>query len=214
MRILATAALVLSTLAAPALAQGSGASRSAIARFHNGSGGYCTAVLVDDRRAVTAAHCLYSARTGRLLPASSLHLLFGYNRGDYGFHARVAGYEKGGFDPARINATATRDWAVLTLRSPVPARFSRLETGGSAAGRSFRVAGFAAPRKYVLSAWQECEVASTGSFITSECKASEGMSGAPLVDMATGALIGIQIGRVSRDGQSVLVAIPASAWSD
>ena len=61
---------------------------SAIGKLNNGVGGSCTAAVIEQDLALTAAHCIFNRRTARFLPASSLHLLLGFKRGDYAARSR------------------------------------------------------------------------------------------------------------------------------
>src|SRR3954466_3467881 len=75
---------------------------SSIGKLYNETGGSCSGVVIARDKILTAAHCLFNARTRRLIPAGALHFLVGYRTGRYSVHARVASYEIGaGFDPLR-----------------------------------------------------------------------------------------------------------------
>ena len=75
---------------------------SAIGKLYNETGGSCSGVVISRDKILTAAHCLFNARTRRFISADSLHFLVGYQSGRYIAHARIARYEIGpGFDPLR-----------------------------------------------------------------------------------------------------------------
>jgi protease YdgD len=63
---------------------------SSIAKLNNSVGESCTASAID--AVLTAAHSIFNQRTNRFLPPSSLHVLFGYERGHYAIHALVNSY--------------------------------------------------------------------------------------------------------------------------
>src|SRR5262245_57247124 len=79
---------------------------SAIGKLYNEAGGSCTGAMISRDKILTAAHCIYSERTQRLVPAALLHFMVGYRRGQSSVHARVARYETGaGYDPGRWSDT-------------------------------------------------------------------------------------------------------------
>ncbi len=81
---------------------------SAIAMVQLGIGSnwiqFCTGALIEPRVVLLGAACLINLRTQRLAPASSLSVLFGYDRGTYRSALRVASYQVGtGFDGHRTD---------------------------------------------------------------------------------------------------------------
>lgn len=192
-----------------------GSPASAVARLNNGTGRYCSAVLIARDIAVTAAHCLYNFRTHRWVTAEAIHLLFGFNRGEYKFHSRAKTYLPGGFDPQRTQETGSSDWALIRLEENAPAEFAILPQAGAAAEASegFRAFGFASPRQYLLQQLTGCDVLGERSgYLLSKCPGVHGMSGGPLIDEASGTLIGIQTGMAGSGSGEMLLAIPVSAW--
>ena len=192
-----------------------GSPQSAIARLNNETGAYCTAALVGPTLAVTAAHCLVNARSQRWINPDSIHLLFGFDRGEYGFHGRVTEYRAGPYDPKKPLETPASDWALLRLAEQPPARFATLAapTEAYAPNDSFRVTGFGSPRMYVLSVTGDCTAKAEQGVLLSRCPSAPGMSGAPLIDTATGAIIGIEIGVLKSGDRPALVAVPESTWA-
>ena len=100
---------------------------SSIAKLNNSVGGSCTGVVIAQDKVLTAAHCIVNQRTGRFLLASSLHVLLGYERGRFAFHALADSYAIGsGYEAQQKIATAaSSDWAVLTLTDRFLARYTR-----------------------------------------------------------------------------------------
>ena len=94
----------------------------AIAKVQTNIGTRCTGVLIAPDVVLTAAHCLYNRRTDTWLQAASLHVLLGYDRGDYRWHRRVVHYTVG------TGLTATRSHCSIPtgpdsswrVRSPMP----------------------------------------------------------------------------------------------
>src|SRR5262245_42371129 len=86
---------------------------SSIAKLNDSVGGSLAAGGFKQNEVMTAAHCIFNRRTNRFLPPDALHVLFGYERGEYAVHALVNSYTiSAGYDPARALVTASSDWAV------------------------------------------------------------------------------------------------------
>ncbi len=150
---------------------------------------HCTATLVSDRIAVTAAHCLYNAARKRRIPDASLRFVAGYQRGTGLATARVTrsvlapGTDRGG---AGFTLDPLDDWAVLILDEPLGARLGTValaalvppppETGSAI------LPGYAGLRPHVLSVARDCgrPVRANGRLVAA-CSAMPGDSGAPLL---------------------------------
>ncbi|MEZ5780903.1 MAG: trypsin-like serine protease [Rhizobiaceae bacterium] len=214
---------VLATMPAMALAEGEAAGRpqvvkgveaGAVGRVHPGNGAYCTGVLVAPNIVVTAAHCLVDRRTKRWVRPESVHFLGGYSRGEYEYHARVSRYEVSRmYKPTDPLRTVNFDWAMLILSEPEtgsqPVQMATRKASSAVAS----VTGYAYRRKYALSTSAPCAVQLVVGLFEGGCKAVGGMSGAPLVDVDTGELIGIQVAGFKRDGREMMIAVPASKFS-
>jgi protease YdgD len=191
---------------------------SSIAKLNNSVGGSCTAVAIERDRVLTAAHCIFNRRTGRFLPPSSLHVLFGYERGDYLVHSLVSAYQIGsGYDPAKEAATISSDWAVLRLTEPLPVEFQPLQLVDRipAVGSPLMIGSYARETLHVMTVDRGCELLGEergSALLEHNCKASRGSSGAPLLMMENGtaSILGIQVAIGQRDGSKVMVAISAS----
>ena len=213
---------VLATMPVLALAQGEVAGRpqvvkgveaGAVGRVHPGNGAYCTGVLVTPNIVVTAAHCLVDRRTKRWVRPESVHFLGGYSRGKYEYHARVSRYEVSRlYKPTDPLKTVNFDWAMLILSEPEtgsqPVQMATRKASSAVAS----VTGYAYRRKYALSTSAPCAVQLVVGLFEGGCKAVGGMSGAPLVDVDTGELIGIQVAGFKRDGREMMIAVPASKF--
>ena len=89
---------------------------SAIGKLNNGVGGSCTAVLISEHYALTAAHCLFFRNSGQYLPAQSVHLILGYENQQFREHLRVSAYYiPPTYEPTKPYETLASDWALLSI---------------------------------------------------------------------------------------------------
>lgn len=193
---------------------------------HQGSG-FCTGVLVGPTIVLTAAHCLYNRRAGAWAEAERIHFVAAYDNHGYAFHARAARYRVAqGYDPAktmRNPAEAARDWAVVTLVRPAPARLGYLgvarvvkETGVPGA-LEFSLAGYGRDRPYALSAHQGCRLVGWDAdfvLLLHDCQAVGGISGAPILGSRDGHFLvfALHVGRGQADGERLGGAVPGGAF--
>lgn len=190
---------------------------------HQGSG-FCTGVLVGPAVVLTAAHCLYNRRTGVWGEAGRIHFVAGYDNRGHAFHARAARYlVAADYDPsktARTPAEAARDWAVVTLERPAPARLGylgvarfRKETGVPPTPE-FSLAGYGRDRPHALSADEGCRLIGWDPGIVlllHDCQAVRGISGAPILGRWNGhyLVFALHVGRGETAAASIGGAVPA-----
>jgi protease YdgD len=169
---------------------------NAIAKVQTNTGTRCTGVLVAPAVVLTAAHCLYNRRTGALLQPLSLHVLFGYERAGYRWHGAVTRVTTGaGFDGGRAQPQAA-DWARLDLAENPPAAPLPLFDGPVAAGLPVALAGYNQDRAQLLMADLACHAVRVAPrFVTHDCAATHGTSGAPLLTQTVDgwAVVGLNI---------------------
>ncbi len=164
----------------------------AIGRLNRQGGGFCTATLIAPDAVLTAAHCLWDLRTGRIVAPGELHFLAGYRRGDYlahGIGARIETPATGAPPPVPFRAdqlpALAHDWAIVRLRAPLPVRPIAMGTlvADGAAAPLMRV-GYGQDRPHLLSMHSGCRVldrlAGTPLLFT-DCDATRGDSGSPLL---------------------------------
>ncbi len=156
-----------------------------LVRVQTNLGGRCTGALVAPARVVTAAHCLFNARTRRFLPESSLHVLFGYARGTYSRHVLVSAVATDpAYDPAAPRPVLSADWALLTLAGPAPAGVPplALSTAPPAVGTAVMLGGYSQDRAQILMADRDCRILGMAAgLLAHDCDATRGTSGGPLL---------------------------------
>lgn len=154
---------------------------------------HCTVTAVAPRIALTAAHCVDSVAAGEL------HVLLGYDRGEWRRHFGVASVhtDPDGADIAVLclDGTAGRTFPV----APAPAAAARLE-----------VAGYGIPRQHVLSRTACTVLGRTERGLTLDCAVSPGASGAPVLDAGADAMPLVAVVSASNDART-LAAIPPEA---
>lgn len=144
---------------------------SALARLQVPGTTRCTAVLLAPRLALTAAHCLWSARLRRFVPPDMVHVLRRYERGDYAGHSIAASW--------RI--APGQDVAAVTLAEPLRGptlRLAPLPVPGTPA----MLGGYNQGRNEVIEADTACHIlAEGGALLRHDCEGTHGTSGAPLL---------------------------------
>ena len=146
----------------------------------------CTGFVVARDLVVTAAHCLWSARVGRMARPGRVHVLAGYDRGTFRAHAVARSYRVGeGFD-GRSEAGLGGDVAVLALDAPVGGP-SLPWAGAARPGQAAMLGGYEQDRSEALLADTDCRVmgrvvdAGGRALLQHACAATRGASGAPLL---------------------------------
>ncbi|WP_137180657.1 trypsin-like serine protease [Roseomonas sp. AR75] len=190
-----------------------------LGRVQTELGGRCTGVLVAPDRVLTAAHCLVSIRTRRMVQPRSVHFLLGYERGEWTAQARVTGFVIGeGYDFERGDSGT--DWALLTLDRKLgpPHRPLPVLRDVPAPRTPAMLAGYQQDRPEVLLADAQCRIiglnrSRTGPpTLVHDCAGTRGTSGAPLLVQLPGGAWGVAgvASSVSAD-MALGFAVPAAA---
>ncbi|WP_421724446.1 trypsin-like serine peptidase [Bauldia sp.] len=186
---------------------------SAIGRINVAGQGFCTGTLISERLVVTVAHCLFGQRTGRAIAADRIHFLAGYRIGAYAAHrigSRVAvspDYRHGETTGAVIAA----DLALIELAEPIaPDVVAPIQVDCCAAlGDPVTTLSYGMDRPEALSRQGDCAiVARYGPILVTDCEATPGVSGAPLINEASGVpgILGVIVamdGRIRADAIAV-----------
>ncbi|MDW3223312.1 MAG: trypsin-like peptidase domain-containing protein [Paracoccaceae bacterium] len=162
----------------------------AVGRLDAAMSGFCTATLIAPDLVLTAAHCVYSSRTKRLIKPAGLKFRAGLHRGVAVAESQVAQVEvHPGYD-VRVGPTAQsvgHDVALLRLAKPIPTHVlnpfsvrSSTHTDGPV-----NVVSYGLGRAESLSHESGCEVFDGyKNVILMDCEATFGSSGAPVFSQA------------------------------
>lgn len=120
--------------------------------FGPGRSGLCTGGLIGPRLAITAAHCLHGPRGPA--PPSSIHLVFGYDRGEWRDHMTAERVALGeGYGSGRMRG----DVALITLpRATKTAEPLPVSETAVAAGVPLALGDFGQDRAHVIVADEGC----------------------------------------------------------
>jgi protease YdgD len=162
---------------------------SAVVRVNREIGGHCTGFAIDARTILTAAHCLWLERPRNWIRPTSLHVLAGYDRGQYRQHMRVVEYRvSAGYAPKLGNPDRAADWAVLVLDQAFSGAPAPLAVSPPRLNASFIIAGFASSRLHRLTRHVNCKVQRIGQrAFQHSCATAKGVSGAPILGWEGGA---------------------------
>jgi protease YdgD len=194
---------------------------SAIGKLNNGLFGACTAVLISDNFALTAAHCLYFKYLRRFLPPESFHFVLGYDNQSLGKHLHVVAYHiPPAYEPRKPFESIANDWALLQVVSDPKTEARPVSIAREvdlAAHTEVMTAGYSSRRPHKMSADKECRIIGSSSdekILFDTCSTPEGFSGGPvLVLNAKGrsfSVLGIHVAKKAWQGKSVAVAVSAA----
>lgn len=154
---------------------------------------FCTATLIDASHVLTAAHCLYSPITKRLVRLHGLTFVAGQYRDEYAAARRVVrmatlpGFD---FTAAANLGDVSRDMALLELDRPIPrSAAGPLPVAASGGERGGIIVSYARDRAYAPSIAGPCAPRGvTGAGVAMlACGVNAGVSGAPVLAGRPGA---------------------------
>ncbi|MGA8889388.1 MAG: trypsin-like serine protease [Pseudolabrys sp.] len=187
-----------------------------------GIGGFCTGAVIGPNQFLTAAHCLYDKT--RFLSAGSIHILVGYEKGEYRAHRVASRYTiPTTFDPSLYTyplnpkgwIAAHYDWAIVYTDEPFPPDVKplRLASTTSPLGTTVKIGGYTTERPYMMTADPHCRIGGgslDGNLISHDCVVHHGTSGGPLLSGDDEGLIlgvgifmyspGVEPGEQSKEG--------------
>ncbi len=191
------------------LAEGAQAEFLAVGRLNVGGQARCTATLVAEGVALTAAHCLRNARTGADWRPGRLHFLTGYRLGEYAGHLTGLAVSAPGGDALSDDIALVRMEGEAGV-SPIPV---------AAVGEGPLIAvSYGRDRAEAPSIEDGCRVLERrGRMLRTDCEATPGVSGAPLLRRTAEGLrvVGVIVAARSASPPEMrgrAIAVAAAPW--
>lgn len=215
-------ALALALLAGEAAAEGprmlppdEAEAYRAVGRLNVAGARFCTATLVSERLALTAAHCLVHPRTGRAVPLSELRFVPGLRIEEEAGVLRVARAATApGFTLMDEPRPEDLDDDIALLELEGSAAVVPLEVAGLSEERALSIVSYGRRRAHAPSISERCPpLERLGAVLVVGCEVEEGVSGAPV--LAGGRVVAVvsAMGRLPL-GRTFALTVTAAPWME
>ncbi|UWQ93453.1 trypsin-like serine protease [Rhodobacteraceae bacterium M382] len=191
----------------------------AVGRLDLAGKGFCTATLIAPELVLTAAHCVYSKQTNRLLEADQVTFRAGLREGQSIADRQalqIAAHS--GFAPGAPMtwANVRHDVALIRLARPITSAQADpfILHDGATQGAAVSVTSYGMGRAEALSRQRQCQIlAARDELMMFDCDVTYGSSGAPVFARvgARGRILSVISGMAQVEGKKVALgmALPA-----
>ncbi len=187
----------------------------AVGRLNVAGNRHCTATLITDRLVLTAAHCLFNARTGAEARPQNILFVAGQRGDTYAALRKVDAVAKlPGYTFRRLPFArdAETDLALLHLEAPVaPDEAHPLSVGVWDRIGTVSMVAFGRDRAYIASLREGCAVQSqAAALVVLDCPVVPGVSGAPVLRQGPEGPVVVGVVSAAEQDSGFAVTIPVS----